>query len=163
MRGFSKAIIAGNLTRDPELRSTTTGNSVCRFGVAVNRSFRVNGELREETSFIDCTAWGKTGETISQYLHKGSAILLSGRLSQSTWEDKETGQKRSRVEIVVDDFNFISGGDEPGTPSYRDTAGSAGTDSAAKSDAAAPAASGANDMMVPDEIPDEIDLSTMPF
>ena len=109
MRGFSKAIITGNITRDPELRTTPNGSSVCSFSVAVNRVFRdSSGKQQEDVSFIDCSAWGKLGEMISQYAKKGSGVLVSGRLSQRTWEDKTSGQKRSRVEIVVEDFNFTS-------------------------------------------------------
>ena len=107
MRGFSKAIITGNLTRDPELRSTPNGASVCSFSVAVNRTYRdASGEQKEDVSFIDCSAWGKLGEMISQYAKKGTGVLVSGRLDQRSWEDKTTGSKRSRVEIVVEDFNF---------------------------------------------------------
>lgn len=107
MRGFSKAIITGNLTRDPELRTTPNGASVCSFSVAVNRVYKdSNGEQKEDVSFIDCSAWSKLGEMIHQYAKKGSGVLVSGRLDQRSWEDKTTGQKRSRVEIVVEDFNF---------------------------------------------------------
>ena len=110
MRGFSKAIITGNITRDPELRSTPNGASDCSFSVAVNRNYRdSNGETKEEVSFIDCSAWGKPGEIIAQYGKKGTGILVSGRLSQHSWEDKNTGQKRSRIEVVVEDFNFCQG------------------------------------------------------
>ena len=115
MRGFSKAIITGNLTRDPELRTTPNGASVCSFSVAVNRVYRdSNGAQKEDVSFIDCSAWGKLGEMIGQYAKKGSGVLVSGRLSQRTWEDKNTGQKRSRVEIVVEDFNFTSAASDSG-------------------------------------------------
>lgn len=153
MRGFSKAIIAGNLTRDPEMRTTPSGASVCSFSVAVNRRFRTaSGENQESTSFIDCTAWGRTGETISQYMHKGSPILVSGRLDQRSWDDKNTGQKRSRVEIVVEDFNFIGG-------EQRDGGGSYGGGNAASSNAA-PAASDVAPADIPDE---EIDISDIPF
>lgn len=111
MRGFSKAIITGNLTRDPELRTTPNGASVCSFSVAVNRTYRdANGEQREEVSYLDCSAWNKLGEMIAQYAKKGSGVLVSGRLSQRSWEDKTDGKKRSRVEIVVEDFNFTGGG-----------------------------------------------------
>ena len=97
MRGFSKAIITGNLTRDPELRSTPSGNSVCSFSVAVNRVYKdTNGEQKEDVSFIDCSAWGRLGEMIAQYAKKGTGVLVSGRLSQRSWEDKNGGGKRSR-------------------------------------------------------------------
>ena len=146
MRGFSKAIIAGNITRDPELRSTPSGNSVCSFSVAVNRVYRdANGENKEDVSFIDCSAWGKLGEMIANYAKKGTGVLVSGRLSQRTWEDKNGGGKRSRVEIVVEDFNFIGGNDGAAS-------GSKSASGAAASDVA------------PDDISDEpIDLSEIPF
>ena len=146
MRGFSKAIIAGNITRDPELRSTPNGASVCSFSVAINRVYRdSNGEQKEEVSFIDCSAWGKLGEMIGQYAKKGSGVLVSGRLSQRTWEDKNGGGKRSRVEIVVEDFNF--------TGSARDNNGGA---SSSRSDDTS--------SNIPDDIPEgEIDLSDVPF
>ena len=147
MRGFSKAIITGNLTRDPELRSTPGGASVCSFAVAVNRTFRgTDGENKEEVSYIDCTAWGKLGEMISQYAKKGRSVLVSGRLSQRSYEDKN-GIKRSRTEIVVEDFNFI--GNRDNGSSY----GSQNTGSA----------SSASESAIPDEIPEEIDLNEIPF
>lgn len=151
MRGFSKAIITGNLTRDPELRSTPNGASVCSFSVAVNRTYRdASGEQREDVSFIDCSAWGKLGEMINQYAKKGSGVLVSGRLDQRSWEDKATGSKRSRVEIVVEDFNFTGGAN-------RDNGGSSSSSFSASSGADAPAD-------IPDDIPDEeIDLSDVPF
>ncbi len=150
MRGFSKAIIAGNLTRDPELRSTPNGASVCGFAVAVNRVYRDNnGEQKEEVSYIDCTAWGKLGEMIASYAKRGSGVLVSGRLSQRSWEDKNGGGKRSRVEIVVEDFNFIGGGN----------GGNGGNYSAGASNSAPQPASD-----VPTDIPEgEIDLSEVPF
>ena len=145
MRGFSKAIITGNLTRDPELRTTPNGASVCSFSVAVNRTFKdSNGEQKEDVSYIDCSAWGRLGEMINQYAKKGSGVLVSGRLDQRSWEDKNSGGKRSRVEIVVEDFNFIGGTAGDG--------GSKSTSSAASTDVA------------PDDISDEpIDLSEIPF
>ena len=150
-RGFSKVIIVGNVTRDPELRSTPSGTQVCSFSVAVNRSYKDNsGSNVENVSFFDCSAWGKQGETIAQYVKKGSGILVSGRLEQRSWEDKE-GQKRSRVEIVVEDFNFIGGGDGG---SYE------GGSSRGKSSSKA----SASDDVAPDDISDEpIDLSEIPF
>ena len=146
MRGFSKAIITGNLTRDPELRSTPNGASVCSFSVAVNRTYRdANGENKEEVSFIDCSAWNKLGEMIAQYAKKGSGVLVSGRLSQRSWEDKNGGGKRSRTEIVVEDFNFTgSAPSRDGGSSYSVPADTAPAD-------------------VPDDIPEEIDLSEVPF
>ena len=146
MRGFSKAIIAGNLTRDPELRTTPGGANVCSFSIAVNRNYRdASGNNQESVSFIDCSAWGKLGETISQYKKKGDGILVSGRLEQRSWDDKSTGQKRSRVEVVVDDCNFIG------------ERGAAGASDSTISGVAAD--------VVPDDVPtdDAIDLSEVPF
>ncbi len=143
-RGFSKAIITGNITRDPELRTTPSGSQVCSFSVAVNRNYKdSSGESKEDVSFIDCSAWGKAAEIISQYAKKGTGILVSGRLDQRSWE--KDGQKHSRVEIVVEDFNFLGGGSN---------SNSAGTsNSASTSDEAAPA-----------DIPDEpINLDDIPF
>lgn len=150
MRGFSKAIITGNLTRDPELRTTPNGASVCSFSVAVNRVYRdSNGEQKEDVSFIDCSAWGKLGEMINQYAKKGTGVLVSGRLDQRSWEDKTTGSKRSRVEIVVEDFNF--------TGSSRDNGG-ANTNSFSAPDSID---SAPNDM--PSDTEGEVDLSEIPF
>ena len=145
-RGFSKAIIIGNLTRDPELRSTPSGTQVCSFSVAVNRSYKdKNGETKEDVSFIDCTMWGRPAETIAQYAKKGTAILVSGRLEQRSYETKD-GQKRSRTEIVVEEFNFL-GGRSDNSATY--------SSESAQAEAAD---------IVPDDIPEEqIDLSEVPF
>lgn len=147
MRGFSKAIITGNLTRDPELRNTPSGASVCSFSVAVNRVYRdASGEQKEDVSFIDCSAWGKLAEMISQYAKKGTGVLVSGRLDQRSFEGKD-GVRRSRVEIVVEDFNFTGAARENGGSNY--------------SDSAMPEASASD---LPDDIPEgEIDLSDVPF
>lgn len=146
MRGFSKAIITGNLTRDPELRTTPSGSSVCSFSVAVNRVYKdASGEQKEDVSFIDCSAWGKLAEMISQYAKKGSGVLVSGRLSQRSFEGKD-GVKRSRTEIVVEDFNFTgSAPSRDGGSSYNSTSSDNSTSD------------------VPDDIPEEIDLSEVPF
>ena len=148
-RGFSKAIIVGNITRDPELRSTPSGAQVCSFSVAVNRNYKdSSGANQESVSFIDCTAWGRAGEIIAQYAKKGSGILVSGRLEQRSWEDKE-GQKRSRVEIVVEDFNFVGGNAGEGGGNYSSSKSSSAADS---------------QDVAPDDISDEpSDLSEIPF
>ncbi|MBQ8992143.1 single-stranded DNA-binding protein [Candidatus Saccharibacteria bacterium] len=151
-RGFSKAIIMGNLTRDPEMRTTQSGTSVCSFSVAVNRVYKdSSGNNVEQVSFIDCVAWGRLGETIGQYAKKGSGVLVSGRLDQRSWEDKNGGGKRSRVEIVADDFNFLPRGGQS-SDSYG--GGNYGASSA-------PAVGSAE--VVPEDIPDEVDLGDIPF
>ena len=155
-RGFSKAIITGNLTRDPELRTTPNGATVCSFSVAVNRTFKdSSGNSQDSVSFIDCSAWGRPAEIINQYAKKGSGILVSGRLEQRSWEDKNTGQRRSRVEIVVEDFNFLGGVDRDG--GGRDYAGESGEISGSEMP------SGPEADIAPDDIPEEIELSEIPF
>ena len=105
-RGFSKAIIIGNVVRDPETRATTSGSEVTSFSVAVNYNYVMNGEKKEQVSYIEVSAWGKPGNVIAQYAKKGTPIMVSGRLFQRTYEDK-TGAKRSAVEIVMEDFNLL--------------------------------------------------------
>ena len=159
MRGFSKAIITGNLTRDPELRTTPSGASVCSFSVAVNRTYRgTDGQNKEEVSFIDCSAWGKLGEMIAQYAKKGTGVLVSGRLSQRSFEGKD-GVKRSRTEIVAEDFNFV-GSRTDGSSSYG--GGDYGATAAGATATSAPSAGVSGD--IPDDIPEgDIDLSDVPF
>ena len=148
-RGFSKAIIVGNITRDPELRSTPSGAQVCSFSVAVNRVYNGN----EQVSYFDCSAWGKMGETVAQYCKRGSGILVSGRLDQRSYEDKD-GNKRSRVEITVEDFNFVGGNGDGGAAE-----GGSSSRSRSSKKTSAPA-----DEVAPDDMSDEpIDLSEIPF
>ncbi len=127
MRGFNKVVLMGNLTRDPELRTTPNGQNVPSFSLAVNRSWKnAQGEQQEAVDYIDCNIWGKPAEIITQYMKKGSGILVSGRLQQRSWEQE--GQKRSKVEVVVEDFNFVGGGnDGGGAPSGGSVSSSAPT------------------------------------
>ena len=107
---INRVIIGGNLTRDPEIRVTPQGTSVAQFALANNRKFRdAGGNDREEVAFIDCEAWGKTGENIAKFFAKGRPICVEGRLKQDAWEDKQTGQKRTRIKVVVDSFHFVGG------------------------------------------------------
>ncbi len=113
---FNKTLIGGNMTRDPELKSLPSGQSVCGFGVAVNRKWKdAGGSLKEEVTFIDCKAWGKTGETIAQYFAKGKPIFVEGRLTLEQWDDKE-GSKRSKLLVTVDSFQFVGGKDDAASP-----------------------------------------------
>ena len=159
MRGFSKAIVAGNVTRDPEMRATGSGSQVCSFAIAVNRSYRdSSGNQQDQVSYLECVAWGKSAEVICQYVHKGSALLVSGRLEQRSWEDKNSGQRRSRTEIVVDDFSFIGGNGNGGGGSGSYSGGSkSSSSSAAKED-------DFGSDVVPDDVPDDqINLDEIPF
>ena len=109
-KGFNKVILMGNLTRDVETRTTPSGQTVSNFSLAVTRSWKgQDGQTQDQTSFINCVAWGKVGEIIAQYVQKGAPLLVSGRLDQRSYEDKD-GNKRQAVEVVVEDFNFVGGG-----------------------------------------------------
>jgi single-strand DNA-binding protein len=116
MASFNKVILAGNLTRDPELRYTPKGTAVAKIGLAVNRTWTTEtGEKKEEVSFIDIEAWGRQGEVIAQYMKKGRPLLVEGRLKLDTWEDKNTKQKQSKLKVVLESFSFIDSnrGDAP--------------------------------------------------
>jgi single-strand DNA-binding protein len=152
MRGFNKVVLMGNLTRDPELRTTPSGQNVTSFSLAVNRSWKnAQGETQEAVDYIDCNVWGKPAEIVNQYMKKGSGILVSGRLQQRSWEQE--GQKRSKVEVVVEDFNFV-GGDRDG--------GSGGSSSSSAS-TSAPAASKKSEPVVEDIGDEPINLDDIPF
>ena len=116
MASFNKVILMGNLTRDPELRYTPKGTAVASIGLAVNRVWRTEtGENREETTFVDCDAFGRTAETLCQYLKKGRPVLVEGRLRLHSWEDKQTNQKQSRLRVDIENFRFVdSGGSREG-------------------------------------------------
>jgi single-strand DNA-binding protein len=115
MASFNKVFLMGNLTRDPQLKYLPSQTAVAEFGIACNRKFKgTNGEDREEVTFVDVTAFGKTGETINQYLTKGKPIFIEGRLKYDQWEDKNGGGKRSKLTVVVDNFQFIGGRDGGG-------------------------------------------------
>jgi len=104
---LNKVFLMGNLTRDPELRYTPNNTAIVKIGVAVNRKWRdQQGELKEEVTFVDCDAFGRTAETINQYLRKGRPIFIEGRLRLDQWQDKE-GNKRSKLGVVIDNFQFV--------------------------------------------------------
>ena len=109
MANYNKVILIGNLTRDPELRYTPKGLAIAKIGVAVKRSWRDanSGELKEEVTFVDVDAFGKQAETLGQYMKKGRPLLIEGRLRLDTWEDKQTNQKRSKLGVVLESFQFL--------------------------------------------------------
>ena len=119
MASFNKVILAGNLTRDPELRYTPKGTAIARIGMAMNRSWKTDtGETKEEVTFVDVDAFGRQAEVIAQYMRKGRAFLVEGRLKFDQWEDKNTHQKQSKLRVVLESFSFIdSRGGEGGAPS----------------------------------------------
>ena len=105
-RSINQVIIMGNLTRDPELRQTPNGQSVCSFSLALNRSYKdASGEWQEMTDYVDVTAWANLGERVAQYMTKGRRCLVTGRLQSRSWEQE--GQKRSKVEVVANDVTFL--------------------------------------------------------
>lgn len=147
-KSINQVILMGNLTRDPELRTTTTGQNVCSFSLAVNRSWQgSDGQTQDAVDYFDVTAWGKLGELVNQYMRKGRKCLVMGRLSQHSWEQE--GQKRSKVEVVANDVTFLDGGNNGGESSP-----SASTNrSPSKSD----------DVVIEDVDDKPIDLSEIPF
>lgn len=108
MAYLNKVFLIGNLTRDPELRVTPKGTAICQFGLAVNRQYKdESGATRDETAFIDIEAWGKQGELCSKYLQKGSLAFIEGRLRFDSWEDKQSGQKRNKLKVVLENVQFL--------------------------------------------------------
>jgi single-strand DNA-binding protein len=136
MASVNKVILIGNLTRDPEVKYTPKGMAVAEVGLAVNRNYTVEGEKREEVTFVDCELWGKTAELAGQYLSKGRSVFFEGRLKLDTWDDKTTGAKRSKMRVVVESMQFLGarndgdgasggGGGGGGSRSYDDGAAAA--------------------------------------
>ena len=153
-KGFNKVILMGNLTRDPEVRTTPNGQSVANFSLAVNRSWKgADGNQQESVSYIDCVAWARTGEVIAQYMQKGRPILVSGRLEQRSWE--QDGQKRSKVEVIVEDFNFVGGAGDGGFSSSSNSNSGSSSQSSNKSSG--------EDVVIEDIDDKPIDLSEIPF
>jgi single-strand DNA-binding protein len=110
MANFNKVILIGNITRDPELRYTPKGMAIAKIGMAINRTWKSEtGESKEEVTFVDVDAFGRQAETIAQYLKKGSPLMVEGRLRLDQWDDKQSGQKRSRLGVVLEGFQFLGG------------------------------------------------------
>lgn len=144
-RGINQVMLMGRLTRDPETRTTPSGKTVTSFSLAVDR-----GTQDDQADFFDVTAWEKTGELVAQYLSKGRRCLVQGRLRQDSWDDKESGKKRSKVEVVAFDVTFLDGPNGDGG-----SAPSASSDSSSKNN---------NKDVVIEDIDDKpIDLSEIPF
>ena len=146
-KSINQVILMGRLTRDPETRTTTTGKTITSFSIAVDR-----GGQDDATDFFDVTAWEKLGELVSQYLSKGRRCLVQGRLRQDSWDDKESGKKRSKVEVVATDVTFLdgpSGDQQSGASNYSSNSSS----KPKKSD----------DVVIEDIDDKPIDLSEIPF
>lgn len=146
-KSINQVILMGRLTRDPEQRTTTSGKTIVSFSVAVDR------QSQDDTAdFFNVTAWEKLGELVMQYLGKGRKVLIQGRLRQDSWEDKETGKKMSRVEVVASDVTFLDGPTGSGESSNRDSMASKST-----------AGKKTEDVVIEDIDDKPIDLSEIPF
>ena len=143
MASFNRVILAGNLTRDPELRYTPKGTAVARIGLAMNRTWKTEtGETKEEVTFVDVEAFGRQAEVIAQYMKKGRPFLVEGRLKLDQWEDKNTHQKQSKLKVILEGFSFVDsrgGGDgAPAKPAAPVAAASGGPAEPAEAEPQAP-------------------------
>jgi single-strand DNA-binding protein len=110
MASFNKVILLGNLTRDPEVRYTPKGSAVCDLGIAVNRVYTTDsGERREEVTYVDVVLWARLAEIAGEYLKKGRPVFIEGRLQMDTWDDKQTGQKRTKLRVVGESMQLLGG------------------------------------------------------
>ncbi len=111
MANLNKVMLIGNLTRDPELRYTPKGTAVADIAIAINRIWNNDqGQRQEETTFVDVTLWGRQAELAQQYLSKGRGVYIEGRLQMDTWDDKTTGQKRSKLKVIAENLQFLPDG-----------------------------------------------------
>ena len=147
MASFNKVMLLGNLTRDPEVKYTPKGSAVADIGLAVNRTYTTDGgEKREETTFVDVTMWGRQAEIAGEYLKKGRPLFVEGRLQLDTWDDKQTGQKRSKLRVVCENFQMLGSRDGGGEGGGGGGGRSSGGGKSAK---AAPAADDSADDDIP--------------
>lgn len=153
-RSVNQVTLMGNLTRDPELRQTPNGQSVCSFSLALNRSYKgSNGEWQEATDYVDIVAWANLGERVAQYLTKGRRCLVIGRLQSSSWEQE--GKKRSKVEVIANDVTFL---DSRGADSSGNESGPSDSPASEK-----PASKPTKDEVVEDVDDEPINLDDIPF
>lgn len=151
MASFNKVILVGNLTRDPQVKYTTGGTAVTEIGLAVNRRWldKQSNQWKDETTFVDITLWGRTAEIAGEYLAKGRSVLIEGRLQLDTWDDRETGQKRSKLRVVGENMTMLGAkGDGPGP------GGGGGGGSTGRSGASQPARGAAAGDSEPHDAPD---------
>ena len=144
MASFNKVILLGNLTRDPEVRYTPKGSAVCDLGIAVNRVYTTDsGEKREEVTYVDVVLWARLAEIAGEYLKKGRPVFIEGRLQMDTWDDKQTGQKRTKLRVVGESMQLLgsrpAGAGAPAETAGEDRQTSAGKTSAPPPKASAPA------------------------
>ena len=150
MPNYNKVMLMGRLTRDPEVRYSANGTAITNIGLAVNRNWRnQDGQTQEEVTFVDVTAFGKRGEAVGQYLKKGRPIFIEGHLRMDQWDDKQTGQKRSKLAIIMDAFEFIDSRGE-GEGGGGNFSGGGGAPAAG---GATPAAGGGGGFAEDDDVP----------
>ncbi|MCB1098081.1 MAG: single-stranded DNA-binding protein [Verrucomicrobiae bacterium] len=167
MASFNKVMLMGNLTRDPEVRYTPKGTAVTDLGIAVNRKFRVEDEMREEVTFVDITFWGRKAEVIAQYMKKGGGIFIEGRLQMDSWDDRTTGKKRYQLKVIGETFEFVgssgggggSGSGSSGGGSYNSGGGYGGNEGASQSaqDGGGGESRGASLSEAPQSFPPDLD------
>ena len=151
-RSFNQVTLMGNLTRDPELRVTPSGQNVCSFSLALNRSYKgADGNWQEATDYVDVVTWGNLAERVNQYVTKGRPVLVSGRLQSSSWE--QDGKKRTKVEVVANEVTFLGGRD----------GGSSSGGGQEQSDSQNQSQSAKKDVAIDDISDEPIDLSEIPF
>lgn len=154
-RSFNQVTLMGNLTRDPELRQIPSGQSVCSFSLALNRSYKgQDGDWKEATDYVDVVAWGPLGERVAQYITKGRPVLVSGRLQSRSWE--QDGQKRSKLEVVAHDVTFLGGrgSEDMSAGAPKDEVPTANTVKSTKKD---------KDVVIEDVGDEPINLDDIPF
>lgn len=157
-RSFNQVILMGNLTRDPELRQIPSGQSVCSFSLALNRSYKGgDGNWVEATDYVDVVAWGPLGERVAQYVTKGRPVLVNGRLQSNSWE--KDGQKRTKVEVNAQDVTFLGGRNDGGDSS----GGGNSADSSGSSSNSKPATKKKDDVVIEDIGDEPINLDDIPF
>ena len=150
MASFNKVMLLGNLTRDPEVKYTPKGSAVADIGLAVNRTYTTDGgEKREETTFVDVTMWGRQAEIAGEYLKKGRPLFVEGRLQLDTWDDKQTGQKRSKLRVVCENFQMLGSRDGGSEGGGGGGGGGRSSGGGAKPSKAAPAAEDSADDDIP--------------
>ena len=159
-RSFNQVILMGNLTRDPELRQIPSGQNVCSFSLALNRSYKgQDGEWKEATDYVDVVAWAALGERVAQYVTKGRPVLVSGRLQSRSWE--QDGQKRSKLEVIAQDVTFLGG---RGDSSSSNDSYSGENPAASEPKEEKPAKKGKDKEVVIEDVGDEpINLDDIPF
>lgn len=110
MPNLNKVMLMGNLTRDPEIKYTPKGTAIAAFGIAINRNWTTeSGEKREEVTFVDVEAYARVAELLGEYVHKGDPLFIEGRLKLDTWDDKQSGQKRSKMKVIIENIQFLGG------------------------------------------------------